>query len=126
MRFDRQETETFLASVEIPTLEEFKAYLSGRGGKLRSSKGTGSSKEVGIYQYVWRMVRFWADIDPTMPCTADFWLYDWAEEKAGGKLDYFGYKPLKERLDLVEKAMCREFGLSIYAGALRWARAGLC
>ena len=53
--------------------------LTGRSGGLRPSKPT-AKHDTGLVQYLWRMARFHAGHDTSMPVTASFDLTRWVED----------------------------------------------
>jgi len=122
----------------VPKYEDVLKAVKGRKG-LRTAK----PKENGFYQYVWRMCRFHAGIDMTMPvnCEFDFlYWFDTFQDKPIPKLrdiprdkeeDYrkfqFGrnlkVKEYREIADKMVEQILDDLGYNKYKAALIWGRA---
>ena len=91
--------------------------ISPRGNKktLKTSK-----PKHGVYAYVWRMARFHAGIDTTMPITATWSLKSQINADLGYSISLDEENEIAKALDpLVDQCLIR-LNLSQYAGALRW------
>jgi len=109
--------------VEEQVLEiDWQDELSGRGDSFRVSKPDAS----GLTQYVWRMARFHAGHDTSMPVTAAWWLQDWLDENdidasVSGVTDDAGTE-VTEYLDMVAQEVLEyEFGMQTDGAARAWS-----
>lgn len=97
--------------------------LRGRSGKLRPSKPT---RHTGLHQYLWRMARFHAGHDMTMPVTCGWDLSDWLEEQGLRRLGALydeRDKQLTGLLDVVVDKILDILGEDKNKAARRWGRA---
>ena len=101
----------------------------GRDGGLRASKPKDARSD-GLIRYIWRMCRFHANIDPSMPVTATWDLSDWLDARGlDGRHHVFATSTEEGRLlmrwidDEVVPAILERFGLDPMAGARRWGKA---
>lgn len=105
-------------------IDELADELTGRGDGLRKTKPDAD----GLTQYVWRMARFHAGYDTSMPVTASWWLQDYVDEhdidaSVSGVTDDAG-EQLTEDLETVTEAVLAELGEDGSRGARRWAQTG--
>lgn len=101
-------------------VDEITEELTGRGDGLRKSKPDAD----GLTQYVWRMCRFHAGYDTSMPVTAAWWLqYDLhdrgIEAKVSGVKDDAGEQIVDDLDDVVDEVLAN-LGESRYEAAKRW------
>lgn len=118
------ETERVLDTIELDELTE---RLTGRGDGLRSSKPD-TDADNGLIQYVWRMARFHAGYDTSMPVTAAWWLQEYVDElgvsaSVSGVTDDAGTE-LTAELETVTERVLSELGEDASRGASRWAKTG--
>ena len=106
-----------MANYTAPTFEDTLAALKGRKG-LRTTK----PKDNGFAAYVWRMARFHAGIDTTMPVVCEFDLANWADHSYTNG-DREAFAALRKTGDAYADRACIEFGLDNMTGARRWYRA---
>lgn len=115
-------TDDLLDNIDIDNLAD---DLTGRGDGLRASKPTTVD---GLTQYVWRMARFHAGYDTSMPVTCAWWLQDYLDEngidaKVSGVTDDAGTE-LTSELEEVTEAVLITLGESPGVAADVWHRAG--
>jgi hypothetical protein len=118
------ETETLLDQIDTDHLAD---RLEGRNGGLRKSKPA-TDADTGLTQYIWRMCRFHAGADTSMPVTAAWWLQEYLDEtgidaSVSGILDEEG-KEITDALDGVVDEVLAELGYDSDAAAKRWKKAG--
>lgn len=111
-------------SSALPTPEQIAAGIrSSRTGGIRTGK---PPKESGAVKFAWRWARFHSGADTTLPCTADFDLYDWIDAKAGSVNAWRNLweerKHLADYLTEAASIAARLCGADPAKGALRWAR----
>ena len=98
--------------------------LTGRAGGLRPSKPTSN----GLHQYLWRMARFHAGYDTSMPVTAAWWLQDYLDDQGidasvSGVTDDRGTELTSALEDVVDDLLVR-LGENPTRGAARWNQTG--
>lgn len=113
--------------IELVDPDHLADRLEGRGGGLRSSKPATDS-DTGLTRYVWRMARFHAGHDTTMPVTASWDLQDFLDEhgidaQVTGVVDDAGTEITSEIEDVVDEVL-DELGESSTRGAERWQQTG--
>ena len=104
-------------------VQEIARKLRGRNGGLRSSKPV---KENGLVRYIWRMARFHAGYDTTLPVMCHFELQTYLDElgvKANvcGIIDERG-KEILDQLDKVVDQVLDLLGEDKYGAAKAWAK----
>lgn len=120
-------------SVLTPFLDVENALksLKGRSKGLRPSKPGGDASQAGLIQYVWRMARFHAGHDITMPMNCRFYLQDWSDEQFGKSVVNFLYmsnanpgyatqKELYNELEAFIDQIINALGESRYEAAKRY------
>lgn len=112
------------AVIEPIDREELIDELTGRGGGLRSSKPSAD----GLTQYIWRMCRFHAGYDPSMPVTAAWWLQDYLDDheidaSVSGIVDDAG-KQITSALEVFVDALLVDLGERNGDTAQRWQEVG--
>lgn len=118
-------------NLTVPSLVEVVSALRGRYGGLRQSKPEGN----GMLAYCWRIARFNAGHDLTMPVGCFFDLQTEVEKQTGvkypdGPIDVCGIispggKRLLDILDFMSDAALTALGMNTSVAARRWAQAGL-
>lgn len=112
-------------------IDKFVKALKGRSKGLRPSKPGGDASKAGLMQYVWRMVRFHAGHDTTMPMNCRFYLQDWSDEQFGKGVvnflymsnanpDYAEQKTLYNELEVFVDQIIDALGESRYEAAKRY------
>lgn len=112
--------------IDLVDIDHLKDRLEGRDGGLRTSKPQ-AANDSGLEQYTWRMARFHAGADPSMPITASWWLQEWLDENnidasVAGLKDDAGDE-ITDVLDVVAKCIIAEWGYDPERGIGRWQRA---
>lgn len=105
---------------KLPSSEELANSLRGRKG-VRRTKPEGD----GLVRYVWRHVLFHTGINPSLPMTAEFDLWDWCEENEV-PFSPCGYndpaqKKLIQEIDQLVDEVIELLGEDKYGAARRWA-----
>ena len=93
---------------EFLNVDEATKALTGRKPGLRPSKPSGKGSENGLMQWVWRMARFHAGHDTTMPMMCDFDLQNWLDAKFGPKVVNILYCTSGTEADLAKKEILKE------------------
>ena len=98
----------------------------GNGKSVKTNK-----PKNGAHAYIWRMVRFHAGIDTTMPITCTWYLEDKLEEITGNKYRFSVVregseeKEVLNHVDQIVDDVIDKLGLNKYKAALTWKSAGL-
>jgi hypothetical protein len=115
-KFTQEEIDKIVLSVNNVNKDDIKKQLEGRGGKLR----TGKPKDP-LLAFIWRDVRFHSGIDPTMPVTNQFNLYDAISNLLGYPIpSYCIPSEINKAFSVLVDDICDKFELDKFAGVARW------
>lgn len=120
------EAQTVLGHEKVD-FGHLKDRLEGRSGGLRTSKPT-TKNDTGLEQYVWRMARFHAGHDTSMPVTATWDLSGWLESqdidaKVTGIKDGKSGDEILGILDVMARLVANDLTGSAERGLDRWQKA---